>query len=420
MRIYRKKYLKNQYDMIFHFCFVLPLVFLVFIDFFGFNRGLLQYADECVCIFYILFIFYELILFSELNDYKILAFLVFFIFIGLIGNVLISDVDFNINIILLDTFMVVKPYIFLMASLLYYKHHFSYSHIAFFCNISKFMISFIFIGGIIFLAKNNFDFLYVRNVKGYYLFSGFTGTLASYILIFEFLILLSNSHYKLFWTMISFISILLTTSGVGLLAIFIIFVFCFLYSKFNLNWYCLFFFGMFACLIGWNEISSYLLDTTQARSLMYVNAFKCLVNYFPFGTGFGNYGSYGAAYSYSKLYFNFGYDNVWGLQPWEYGGPSFLLDTYYPMIIAQFGFFGFAIFLILVITTFFKLYRRRDFVTLTIFLSLIIAGLGFYLSSTDKFIQFYIFGFSYTKFIYSHSKKNRIIVKQYSSKEVTN
>ena len=76
---------------------------------------------------------------------------------------------------------------------------------------------------------------------------------------------------------------------------------------------------------------------------MFKYAFVTANKYFPIGSGFATYGSAQAAKSYSVLYQLYGFSNRWGMGAGE--NSFYLNDTYYPMIIGQFGYFGFFIFM---------------------------------------------------------------------------
>ena len=64
-------------------------------------------------------------------------------------------------------------------------------------------------------------------------------------------------------------------------------------------------------------------------------------DHFPIGTGFGTYASWVSGESYSKIYDIYGLNKVWGLSSDFYW---FVADTFWPMIIGQFGFIGLAIY----------------------------------------------------------------------------
>lgn len=95
--------------------------------------------------------------------------------------------------------------------------------------------------------------------------------------------------------------------------------------------------GIVLLLISYEQIEFYFTNDTQARSLLLKYSFVTFKDYFPFGSGFGTYGSDVAIQYYSPLYYKYGFSEVWGM---GLDHTSFLNDNYWPMIIAQFGLFG--------------------------------------------------------------------------------
>jgi hypothetical protein len=73
-----------------------------------------------------------------------------------------------------------------------------------------------------------------------------------------------------------------------------------------------------------------------ARNALYTTSFRIAADYFPFGAGFATFGGWIARIYYSPLYYDYGISFVWGLEE----GGLFLNDTFWPVIIGQFGFFG--------------------------------------------------------------------------------
>lgn len=64
---------------------------------------------------------------------------------------------------------------------------------------------------------------------------------------------------------------------------------------------------------------------------------KIAWDYFPFGAGFGTFGSWMSRAMYSPLYHTYGLSHVWGLSP---GKTSFINDIFWPSILAETGIFG--------------------------------------------------------------------------------
>lgn len=81
-----------------------------------------------------------------------------------------------------------------------------------------------------------------------------------------------------------------------------------------------------------------------ARNALYGTSLKIAKDFFPFGSGLGTFGGYIAALYYSPLYTQYGLSSVYGL---ERGG-YFLMDTFWPYVLGQFGFFGLLFYIVIV------------------------------------------------------------------------
>lgn len=139
--------------------------------------------------------------------------------------------------------------------------------------------------------------------------------------------------------------------------IFLLFMICFykpgMMRKFSLKYLLL-----VIVLIGvivlatWKKISYYYLtglsDITNpsmaysfARPALYWGAGMVLLDYLPFGSGLATYATYASMVGYSKVYFEYGLNNVWGLSP---GMSNFICDAFYAEL-AQFGLVGVFLFI---------------------------------------------------------------------------
>ena len=90
------------------------------------------------------------------------------------------------------------------------------------------------------------------------------------------------------------------------------------------------------------QIQTYLLNEEAARRIFFEYAFKTANRFFPLGSGFATYGSAEAAKHYSQLYVDYDFYKHWGMGEGENG--MFLYDTYWPMVIGQFGWIGMVLF----------------------------------------------------------------------------
>jgi hypothetical protein len=87
--------------------------------------------------------------------------------------------------------------------------------------------------------------------------------------------------------------------------------------------------------------------TKHVRLGMYVASLRIASDYFPFGSGMGTFGSLASIVNgYSKLYDEYGVSKLgFNSQKHVASGHHTLLDTYWPHILAELGFFGTLIFL---------------------------------------------------------------------------
>lgn len=108
------------------------------------------------------------------------------------------------------------------------------------------------------------------------------------------------------------------------------------------------FLGAGAVFLGMDQIQEYFLTSTAARSLLMQDGLAIAGQLFPLGSGFATFGTYMSGEYYSPLYYEYGLNTVWGLWP---SSPSFVSDSFWPAILAQFGFVGLAVQLFLLVET---------------------------------------------------------------------
>lgn len=104
--------------------------------------------------------------------------------------------------------------------------------------------------------------------------------------------------------------------------------------------------------VSWQKIQYYFLtgasdsfDPTViesfARPVLYITGGLILLDFIPFGSGLGSFGSFASEKYYSEVYYHYGIDKVWGLSP---STGFFICDAYYPSL-AQFGIVGIILFI---------------------------------------------------------------------------
>lgn len=79
-----------------------------------------------------------------------------------------------------------------------------------------------------------------------------------------------------------------------------------------------------------------------ARPLLYITSLDIIKDFFPFGSGLASFGTHASRITYSKIYYDYELDHIWGISP---DMPDFIADAYYPSL-AQFGVFGVILFIL--------------------------------------------------------------------------
>lgn len=106
-------------------------------------------------------------------------------------------------------------------------------------------------------------------------------------------------------------------------------------------------------LLGWDSLMTvtdwtyeqYFANVEEtARTLLYRDSFIIAAAAFPFGVGFGRFGSFLASQEYSPEYIALGYPHVYRMGAGAEGG--FLSDTFWPAILGEAGYLGLAAFTI--------------------------------------------------------------------------
>ena len=100
-------------------------------------------------------------------------------------------------------------------------------------------------------------------------------------------------------------------------------------------------------VIGWSQIQYYFFSEISggaARNVLLINCFRVASDHFPLGSGFATYASHFSGVVYSPLYFQYGLSGIYGLTA---NHPVFISDSFWPMIIAQGGYFGLVFYLLL-------------------------------------------------------------------------
>lgn len=110
-------------------------------------------------------------------------------------------------------------------------------------------------------------------------------------------------------------------------------------------------------LVCADQAEYYMGNENMPRFNLAFYGFVTMMTYFPFGSGFATYGTDSAAKYYSPLYYDYGFENIWGLAPDAYSMAS---DNYWPAIIGQFGIVGLFLFSYLLYLLFRDIIHRSN------------------------------------------------------------
>lgn len=145
----------------------------------------------------------------------------------------------------------------------------------------------------------------------------------------------------------------------------------------------------FAVVFAWKELQSYYLANSQAsRLLLTVTSLKMAKDLFPLGSGLASFGSAFSLKPYSIIYKMYGLSEIWGLSA-ETGQD--VTDTFWPMILGQFGIIALIVYLVFVYNIFKQIQKLQK------------KNIYFYLASWCIFIYLIIGSTSESAFVNSYA-----------------
>lgn len=168
--------------------------------------------------------------------------------------------------------------------------------------------------------------------------------------------------------------------GAVICLFFIYFIICRKRREFGfITWLCL---GALVLMVAARQFTYYFFSvgTETARAALTQISFWIARDYFPFGTGFGTFASAFSAEPYSKVYYLYHIQNVWGISK-NYS--SFISDTFWPMILGQTGYLGTFFYVAALLLFFAAVYKMRKYNAYS-FASALIAVLYLLISSTSE------------------------------------
>ncbi|MDO5852293.1 MAG: hypothetical protein Q4Q23_07385 [Methanobacteriaceae archaeon] len=274
-------------------------------------------------------------------NFKILISIVILFFIGIIGNV---TFDYqNTYAVIADIILVFKGFVtYIFASMLFERYSFK-MYYKFINNFIRSITVIIFLLDITNYITKIYPIGEMRIIPTQELFFSHPTYLASFcVVLMAMLLILQEEYNNIFYIIIIGIVAFTTQRNkvIIFLAIFMLLYYLIIIKdkriKVSLGGVIL----VLAIFVGYEQISTYLSNPEWARTALMSKSVEVANDHFPIGSGFGTFATWNSGVSYSPLYYTYGLSNIWGLSPNMY---NFVGDTYWPAIIAQFGYIGFVL-----------------------------------------------------------------------------
>lgn len=321
----------NHVDKQTRFILTVYVVSILYIVFDAFTYDLSSFIDEILCVFLFFYALFrcDIAQKKEIQIFAVIVilYLIYSLFLGI--NVHIAAVR--------DFFQFMKPFFCFFAT--YYAT----------INISRKQKHKLKILSYILAIYCYSIFPYINdlypNTTNYYHACTFAGILYLFS---------SEMKTKNYWIFLVFLLPGLASFRSKFLAELIVYAFLLLYVKKPIKpslrlIFIMLILAAVAIWVNYEKFSMYFItgyDEGAARTLMYYTSLEMLKDYFPFGSGFGTFGTDASGLYYSPIYYKYGLNYVFGCSPNDYGTEtSFFMDTFYPVILGQFGIIGTILFI---------------------------------------------------------------------------
>lgn len=213
------------------------------------------------------------------------------------------------------------------------------------------------------------------------------------------------------WYILMMCIVMFFTFRMKSIAAMLIFVLLYLYMKLlkgKYIWWLLCLAVMVGFLVGAKQMQFYFSMPEIGRTKLVTDSIKLAKEYFPFGTGFGTFGSNVALEHNSLLYVQMGYFDIrnrWAIK-------EYLNDAFWPIVLAQSGFVGTLLFLSSIVCLLLMgiHYYKKDFEVGWVFLMILLYDLISTLGSSAFCHPMALAGYLFAGMIVSTSRKgvNRV------------
>lgn len=340
--------------MIFEGVFIISILLMMFHFNISEYFSLFNYFDEIFCLLVI--IRYSILIFNgklkpTRNQFYMLFMILIISIIGLLGNIMFEyQRAVYVAIDFFSCFRMFLLYICIQSFNIDFKRITKKLNYIF-----KILTIIIFVFGIVNLFVNigmTYDLRY--GIRSYTFIYSNPGSLVTTLIAMLALLNLDYKNNRVY-IILNLFSIIFTLRGIGIACCGIyILLRLILNKKIKINLISWAFILIVCAFLGKNQLEYYFFNQETPRSLMIKKSIEIAVDYFPFGTGFGTFGSDVTKKTYSQLYYDYNINkNYWLSRE----NPSLLTDNYWPMILSQFGIVG----MILVVSLWVLMYKDINF-----------------------------------------------------------
>lgn len=324
----------------------------------------LKYLDEFIsCILFILLLIRLIRYRGTIYIYnkkkwhinlRILVALIIVFFIGVIGNITFEYQ--NIYAIINDIILVFKGFItYVFVSILFERYSFR-KYYKFINNFFRCIVVIIFLLDITNYVIKIYPLGETRIIPAQQLFFSHPTYLASFCVVIMAILLILQEKYSnnIFYIILMGIVAFTTQRSkvIAFLVVLMLLYYLIIIREKRIKVSLVPVILIVAVLVGYEQISTYLSNPEWARTALMNKSIEVANDHFPIGSGFGTFATWNSGVSYSPLYYKYGLSHIWGLSPDMY---LFVGDTYWPAIIAQFGYLSLGLVIYIIIQIYKKI-----------------------------------------------------------------
>ncbi len=345
-----------------YYVFIFMIYFFIFRDPLEKLSPLFRYMDEMFALLAIPFWILDYLQRDKLVFFKrkgVGKYILIYIIVGLIGSI-VYRYQLLLTCALPGMFLCMKFWLAIYTSQHVFKKikieeyaHRIYRHIFF---ITYFLVGLVIIDGVCDCFPGSIRY----GLKSFQLFYSHTTVLASNAAFLLSILLMIHQKKRSYGCMIALCGLMCVTlrsKAFGAVLLFVLLYVLIVGMKKPLKLKLLLMFVPLVIIAGWEMIYFYYLGPLQAesaRAQLLIKSISVANDHFPFGAGFGTYGTYQSAEHYSPLYFMYNLDEIQGLTPTDSG---YICDSFWPAILAESGWIGLLVYIIAIIMIYVRIQK---------------------------------------------------------------